>query len=73
MCRFQLDLMLMSTVLILISLLELRIVILRRLVKVFLCFGLKNGCSFVIQTNVTENIKIGFGLKTGPFAFEIRG
>ena len=29
--------------------------------------GLKNGCSFVIQTNVTEIIKIRFGLKTGPF------
>ena len=33
--------------------------------------GLKNGCSFVIQTNVTENIKIRFGLKTGPFALKL--
>lgn len=33
--------------------------------------GLKNGCSFVIQTNVTENIKIRFGLKTGPFFLKL--
>lgn len=33
--------------------------------------GLKNGCSFVIQTNITENIKIRFGLKTGPFALKL--
>ena len=33
--------------------------------------GLKSGCSFVIQTNITENIKIRFGLKTGPFALKV--
>ena len=33
--------------------------------------GLKNGCSFMIQTNITETIKIRFGLKTGPFALKL--
>lgn len=33
--------------------------------------GLKNGFVFDIQTNVTESIKIRFGLKTGPFGFKL--
>lgn len=33
--------------------------------------GLKNGATFLIQTNLTENIKIRFGLKTGPFRFKL--
>ena len=33
--------------------------------------GLKNGFSFVIQTNITENVKIRFGLKTGPFSLKL--
>lgn len=32
-------------------------------------FGLKNGISFVMQTNLTEIIKIRFGVKTGPIKF----
>lgn len=32
--------------------------------------GLKNGFSFVIQTNITENVKIRFGLKTGPLSLK---
>lgn len=32
--------------------------------------GLKNGFTFAIQTNITENIKIRFGLKTGPFGLK---
>lgn len=33
--------------------------------------GLKSGFVFDIQTNVTDNIKIRFGLKTGPFGFKL--
>lgn len=33
--------------------------------------GLKNGCSFIIHTNVTDNIKIRFGLRTGPFILKL--
>jgi hypothetical protein len=33
--------------------------------------GLKNGLGFLIQANMTENVKIRFGLKTGPFSFKL--
>ena len=33
--------------------------------------GLKNGFTFLIQTNITENVKIRFGLKTGPFGSKL--
>lgn len=32
--------------------------------------GLKTGFTFLIHTNFTENIKIRFGLKTGPFSHQ---